>query len=57
MDLGALESKTLELMKMPLSEQEEAILALMKKINRLEHDYQNLLEENKRLRWSLTEHD
>lgn len=57
MDLGALESKTLELMKMPLSEQEEAILALMKQVNRLEHDYQNLLEENKRLKWSLTEHD
>ena len=57
MDLGALERKTLELMKMPLSEQEEAILTLMQQINRLEHENFILKEDVKRLKWSLTEHD
>ncbi len=41
----------------PLSEKDEAILELMKKINRLEHENENLREEVKRLRWSLQEHD
>jgi hypothetical protein len=57
MDLGALEKRSLELMKMPLSEQEEAILSLLKRINVLEHENYNLKEDIKRLRWSLTEHD
>jgi hypothetical protein len=54
---GVSDERVMQLLKMPLSEQEEAILALLTKVNRLEHDYQNLLEENKRLKWSLTEHD
>ena len=57
MDLGALERRTMELLKMPLTEQEEAILSLMKRISKLEHENFILKEDNKRLKWSLTEHD
>lgn len=57
MDLGVLEKKSLELLKMPLSEQEEAILALLKRINTLEHENLSLKEDIKRLKWSMTEHD
>ena len=57
MDLGALENKTLELLKMPLSEQEEAILGLLKRVNSLQYENENLREEVKRLKWSMTEHD
>ena len=57
MDLGALEKRSLELMKMPLNEQEEAILQLMKDVNRLEHENFILREDVKRLKWSLAEHD
>jgi peptidoglycan hydrolase CwlO-like protein len=39
----------------PLSEKDEAILELMKKINRLEHENENLKDEIKRLQWSITE--
>lgn len=55
MDLGASESKPM--VHIPLSEQEEAVLELMKKVSRLEHENQTLKEEIKRLRWSMTEHD
>lgn len=41
----------------PLSEKDEAILELMKQVNHLEHENENLKDEIKRLRWSLTEHD
>lgn len=57
MDLGALERRKMEHLQIPLSEQEEAVLELMKKINRLEHENQTLKEEIARLRWTLTEHD
>ena len=57
MDLGSLENKTTELLAMPLSEQEEAILQLMKQVSRLEHENFILREDIKRLKWSLTEHD
>ena len=57
MDLGVLEKKKLELLTMPLSEQEEAILSLMKQVNRLEYENTNLREDIKRLQWTLTEHD
>ena len=57
MVLGALEKQRLELMAMPLSDQEEAILALLKKVNQLEHENFILKEDVKRLKWSLTEHD
>ena len=57
MDLGALENKTLEMLKMPLSEQEEAILHLLKKVNQLEHENIELKERLARLLWSMEEHD
>lgn len=57
MEAGILEKRTLILMQMPLSEQEEAILALMKKVNHLEYENENLRDEVKRLRWTLQEHD
>jgi hypothetical protein len=42
---------------MPLTEQEEAILQLLKQVNRLEHENFVLKEDINRLRWTLTEHD
>jgi hypothetical protein len=57
MDLGHCERKTMELLQMPLSDQEEAILSLMQKINKLEHENIGLKEEIRMLRWSMTEHD
>ena len=41
----------------PLSEKDEAILELMKRINNLEHENENLKNEIKRLKWSLMEQD
>lgn len=41
----------------PLSEKEEAVLELLKKVNRLEYENENLREEVKRLKWSMTEQD
>lgn len=49
MEDGASKNKALELLKMPLSDAEEAILELLKRINRLEHENLNLREEIKRL--------
>ena len=57
MEVGVLEKRTLSLMQMPLSEQEETILVLMKKVNHLEYENENLRDEVKRLRWTLQEHD
>ena len=57
MDDGVSRKKMLELLAMPLTEQEEAILQLMKDINRLEHENFILREDVKRLKWSLAEHD
>ena len=57
MDPGHYERKTMELLQMPLSEQEEAILSLMQRVNKLEHENITLKEENRLLRWTLTEHD
>lgn len=51
------DERVMELLSLPLSEQEEAILDLLKKVNRLEYENENLREDNKRLKWSLTEHD
>lgn len=47
----------MEHLQIPLSDREEAILELMKRVNRLEDENTNLREEVKRLRWSLQEHD
>lgn len=57
MDLGVLEKKTMELMQMPLNEQEEAILFLMKRNMRLENEIIELKERLARLLWSMEEHD
>ena len=57
MEAGVLEKRTLSLMQMPLSEQEEAILQLLKRINHLEHENFVLKEENRQLRWTLSEQD
>ena len=54
---GVSDAKVMELMNLPLSDQEEAILSLLQKVNRLEYENQNLIEEVKRLRWSMQEHD
>lgn len=56
-DDGVSRKKMLELLAMPLTEQEEAILQLMKDVNRLEHENFILREDVKRLKWSLAEHD
>jgi hypothetical protein len=42
---------------MPLSDQEEAIVSLMQKINKLEHENRELKEELRMLKWSIMEHD
>ena len=57
MDLGVLEKQTLELLKMPLSEQEETILALLKRVNQLEHERDELKERLARLIWTMEEQD
>jgi hypothetical protein len=41
----------------PLSDKEEAVLELLKQVNRLEYENENLREEIKRLQWSLQEQD
>lgn len=56
-DLGVLERKTTELLSMPLSDQEEAILSLLRKVHRLEGENLELRETIKRMSWSLEEHD
>jgi hypothetical protein len=40
-----------------LSETEEAVLALMIRISQLEHENNNLRQDNKELQWRLTEQD
>jgi hypothetical protein len=47
----------MEHLQIPLSDKEEAILELMQKINRLEDENENLRDEIKQLKWSLTEQD
>jgi regulator of replication initiation timing len=40
-----------------LNETEEAVLALMIRVNQLEHENQTLRHDNKELRWRLIEQD
>jgi predicted nucleic acid-binding Zn-ribbon protein len=47
----------MEHLKTPLSDTEEAVLELLKQVNRLESENQELKEEIKRLRWSIQEQD
>jgi len=44
-------------LQIPLSDTEEAVYQLLQQINKLNDEIAELKEENKRLRWSLTEHD
>ena len=47
----------MEELKIPLSDQEEAILQLMTQVHRLTNENERLKEEINRLKWSMTEHD
>lgn len=44
-------------LQIPLSDIEEAVLELMRRVSKLESENDILREENKRLKWSLQEHD
>lgn len=44
-------------LELKLDDIEEAVLALMIRINQLEHDNETLRQENKELRWRLVEQD
>lgn len=44
-------------LEIPLSDTEEAIVSLLQQIHKLETENQNLKEEIRLLKWSLTEHD
>jgi hypothetical protein len=57
MDHGFLERKKMTHLQIPLSDQEEAILELLKKVNTLEHENYLLKEEIKLLKWQAQEHD
>lgn len=51
---GALKEKMMQKLSMPLTEQEEAVLSMMKRINELEYENLELREEITRLKWLLT---
>ena len=44
-------------LQIPLSDTEEAVLQLLQQVTKLKDENQELKEEIKRLKWSLTEHD
>lgn len=44
-------------LELKLDDIEEAVLALMVRINNLEHENETLRQENKELRWRLIEQD
>jgi hypothetical protein len=44
-------------LELQLEDIEEAVLALMIRVNTLEHENINLRQENKELRWRLIEQD
>jgi regulator of replication initiation timing len=44
-------------LELQLEDIEEAVLALMIRINTIEHENENLRQENKELRWRLSEQD
>jgi predicted RNase H-like nuclease (RuvC/YqgF family) len=54
---GKSRKKKMEHLKIPLTDAEEAILGLMKKVHRLEAENQSLKDENQRLRQSIQEND
>jgi regulator of replication initiation timing len=47
----------MEHLKIPLSDTEEAVLQLLKEVQRLKSQIQSLEEENERLRWSNQENE
>jgi cell division septum initiation protein DivIVA len=47
----------MEQLQIPLSDTEEAVYQLLQKVVRLENENNELKEEIKQLRWSLTEQD
>lgn len=47
----------MEQLELKLDDIEEAVLALMVRINNLEHENETLRQENKELRWRLIEQD
>ena len=47
----------MEQLQIPLSDTEEAVYQLLQQVNKLNDEIADLKEENKRLKWSLTEHD
>jgi len=47
----------MEQLELKLDDIEEAVLALMVRINKLEHENETLRQENKELRWRLIEQD
>ena len=55
MDHGISEKKKKNYLEMTLTEQEEAIVQLLRKISHLEHENRELKEEIANLRWTLTE--
>jgi peptidoglycan hydrolase CwlO-like protein len=57
MVVGHLGEKKMEHLKMPLSDAEEAVLELLKQVERLKTENQDLKDEIKRLKWSITEQD
>jgi peptidoglycan hydrolase CwlO-like protein len=44
-------------LQIPLSDTEEAVLELLRKVTKLQEENQTLREEIKQLKWSLQEHD
>lgn len=49
--------ETMQQLELKLDDIEEAVLALMVRINNLEHENETLRQENKELRWRLIEQD
>jgi predicted RNase H-like nuclease (RuvC/YqgF family) len=47
----------MEHLQIPLSDKEEAILELLTQVRRLEDENENLRDEIKQLKWSLSEQD
>ena len=47
----------MEHLKIPLNDAEEAVYQLLQQVNKLKDENDELKEEIKRLKWTLTEHD
>ena len=49
--------RTMEHLKIPLNDAEEAVYQLLQQVNKLKDENQELKDEIKQLKWSLQEHD